>query len=137
MIAEDAVRDAALTIDEHGPMASVRRLTLSGLYRRWMMTALIQRRMVGVSPGSVDRAMTSTAPDGVRRSDPIPTAFPAKNGPRAGDLLDRDSSASAPNRTWVMEFAYMGTWARFMYMSFSVDVFADQILAERRHQPGR
>jgi len=41
----DGVRDAAWTIDEHGPMAWVRQLTPEGLYGRRKRTAFIQRTM--------------------------------------------------------------------------------------------
>jgi len=41
---------------------------------------------------------------GVRRDKGIRTTIPAKDGTRAGDLLDRDFTAPAPNRTWVTDF---------------------------------
>lgn len=128
-IVEDAVRDAAWTIDEHGPMAGVRRLTPEGLYGRRKMTALIKRSMPGASPGSVDRAMKALGLNGIRRAKGIRTTIPAKDGTRAGDLLDRDFTACAPNRTWVMDFTYVRTWAGFTYVSFIVDVFAQKIIA--------
>ena len=37
---------------------------------------------------------------GVRRDKGVRTTIPAKDGKRAGDLLDRDSTADAPNRLW-------------------------------------
>jgi hypothetical protein len=120
----DAVRDAAWTIDEHGPMAGVRRLTPEGLYGRRKMITRIQRRMPGASPGSVDRAMKALGLNGIRRAKGIRTTVPAKEGRRAGDLLDRDFTAYAPNRTWVMDFTYVRTWAGFTYVLFIVDVFA-------------
>lgn len=125
----DAVREAAWTVDEHGPMAGVRRLTPEGLYGRRKMTALIQRRMPQASPGSVDRAMKALGLKGIRRSKGVRTTIPGKDGKRAGDLLDRDFTACAPNRTWVMDFAYCRTWAGFVYVSFIVDVFAQRIVA--------
>lgn len=39
------------------------------------------------------------------------TTIPAKDGRRAGDLLNRAFTACAPNRTWVMDFTYARTWA--------------------------
>ena len=41
---------------------------------------------------------------GVRRDKHVRTTIPAKDGVRAGDLLDRQFSAVAPNRTWVTDF---------------------------------
>ena len=63
----------------------------------------------------------------VRRG--IRTTIPGKDGERAGDLLDRDFTAEAPNRTWVMDFTYVRTWAGFVYVAFIVDVFAQRIVA--------
>ncbi len=61
------------------------------------MTALLRRIMDhDVSAGAVDRAikvLQRCSPDnGIR------TTIPAKDGKRAGHLLDRDLTAPAPNR---------------------------------------
>ncbi len=50
----------------------------------------------------------------------------ATDGKRAGDLL---FTADAPNRTSVMDFTDVRTWAGFVYTAFILDVFAQQILA--------
>jgi putative transposase len=94
-VAIDQVRDLAWRIDHEG----VRRLTPEGLYGRRKMTALVRRASPGVSPGSVDRAMRSLDLRGIRRSKGVRTTIPSKDGRRAGDLLDRDFTAAAPNRT--------------------------------------
>ena len=93
------------------------------------MTALIKRRIPHASPGSVDRAMKALGLNGIRRAKGVRTTIPAKDGRRAGDLLDRDFTADAPNRTWVMDFTYVRTWSGFTYVSFIVDVFAQKIIA--------
>ncbi|MHB1164481.1 MAG: hypothetical protein ACYC3K_04490 [Candidatus Nanopelagicales bacterium] len=100
----DAVRDAAWTVDADGPLAGVRRLTPEGLYGRRKMTALVKRSLPEASPGSVDRAMKALGLNGIRRAKGIRTTIPGKDGRRAGDLLNRDFTAAAPNRTWVMDF---------------------------------
>ena len=66
---------------------------------------------------------------GIRRAKGVRTTIPAANGRRAGDLLNRDFTAAAPNRTWVMDFTYVRTWAGFVYVAFIVDVFAQMIVA--------
>jgi putative transposase len=119
------VRDLAWRVDHEG----VRRMTPEGLYGRRKMTALVQRTMPDASPGSVDRAMKTLDLQGIRRSKGIRTTIPAKDGKRAGDLLDRDFTAEAPNRTWVMDFSYVRTWAGFVYAAFILDVFAQKIIA--------
>jgi transposase InsO family protein len=113
----DAVRDIAWTTDAHGG----RKLTPEGLYGRRKMTAYLRRAAIPeASAGSVDRAM---------RDKGIRTTIPAKDGIRAGDLLDRDFTATAPNRTWVTDFTYCRTWAGFVYVAFIVDVYAQRIVA--------
>jgi len=121
----DAVRDIAWTTDPEGR----RRLTPEGLYGRRKMTALVRRRMPKASPGSVDRAMRALHLQGIRRSKGIRTTIPSKDGKRAGDLLDRDFTAAAPNRTWVMDFTYVRCWAGWVYVAFVVDVFAQKVVA--------
>jgi putative transposase len=126
----DAVRDIAWVtkIDNDGVL--VRRLTPEGLYGRRKMTAYLRRTvMPEASAGSVDRAMRTLALAGVRRDKGIRTTIPAKDGIRAGDLLDRDFTAPAPNRTWVTDFTYVRTWAGFTYVAFIVDVYAQRIVA--------
>jgi transposase InsO family protein len=54
--------------------------------------------------------------NGIRRAKGIRTTIPGKDGRRAGDLLNRDFTAAAPNRTWVMDFTYCRTWAGFVYV---------------------
>ena len=119
------VLDLAWKVDHEG----VRKMTPEGLYGRRKMTALVQRTTPDASPGAVDRAMRSLSLQGVRRSKGIRTTIPAKDGKRAGDLLDRDFTAVAPNRTWVMDFTYVRTWAGFVYVAFILDVFAQKIVA--------
>jgi transposase InsO family protein len=67
--------------------------------------------------------------NGVRRGKRVRTTVPAKDGRRAGDLLDRDFTAPAPNRVWVADFSYVRTWLGFVYVAFIVDVFAQRIIA--------
>jgi len=85
--------------------------------------------MPQASAGAVDRAMKALGLNGVRRGKGIRTTIAAKEGNRAGDLLDRDFTAPAPNRTWVTDFTYCRTWAGFVYVAFIVDVFAQRIVA--------
>ncbi|OUZ06713.1 transposase [Aeromicrobium sp. PE09-221] len=122
----EAVRNAAWTTDAQGR----RKLTPEGLYGRRKMTALLRRTTVpGAGAGAVDRAMRALGLSGVRRDKGIRTTIPAKDGKRAGDLLDRDFTAPAPNRVWVTDFTYVRAWAGWVYVAFIVDVFAQRIVA--------
>ena len=101
----DAVRDIAWMTKADADGVVVRKLSPEGLYGRRKMTAHLRRTvMPQASAGSVDRAMRTLGLSGVRRDKGLRTTIPAKDGKRAGDLLDRDFSAVAPNRTWVTDF---------------------------------
>ena len=117
----DAVRAAAWTTVEIAGR-QVRKLTPEGLYGRRKMTALIRRTSIpGASRGAVDRAMRALGLSGIRRDKGIRTTIPAKDGIRAGDLLNRDFTAPRPDHTWVMDFTYCRTWAGWVYVAFIVD----------------
>lgn len=123
----DKVRDLAWTTDTTGR----RVLAPEGLYGRRKMTALVRRQsgFEDASAGSVDRAMTMLGLSGIRRDKGIRTTIRAKDGTRAGDLLNRDFTAPWPDHTWVMDFTYVRTWAGFCYVAYIVDVFAQRIVA--------
>jgi len=124
-----AVREAAWTTVEIAGRP-VRKLTPEGLYGRRKMTALIRRTTIpGASRGAVDRAMRALGLSGIRRDKGVRTTIPAKDGVRAGDLLNRDFTAPRPDHTWVMDFTYCRTWAGWVYVAFIVDVYSQRIVA--------
>ena len=65
----------------------------------------------------------------MRRAKKIRTTVAVAGGNRAADLLDRDFTATAPNRVWITDFTYVRSWAGFVYVAFIVDVFAQRIVA--------
>jgi len=98
----DVVRDLAWQPD---PRTGRPAMAPEGLYGRRKMTALVRRdRLADASAGSVDRAMRALGLSGVRRDKHVRTTVPAKDGKRAGDLVNRDFTAQAPNRVWVADF---------------------------------
>jgi hypothetical protein len=97
----NAIFDARFTTDPDGR----RRLTPEGLYGRRKMTAYLRRSgFPDIAACTVDRCMRILGVQGVRRGKKVRTTIPAKNGRRAGDLLDRDFTAPTPNRVWVADF---------------------------------
>ncbi|UTX33999.1 IS3 family transposase [Micrococcus luteus] len=103
--------------------------TPEGLYGRRKMTAWLRREGHQVGAGRVDRLMRVAGMNGVRRGRPVRTTVPAKDGCRAGDLLNRDFTAAAPNTKWVADFTYVRTWAGFVYVAFVLDCYSQRILA--------
>lgn len=123
----DVVRDIAW---QPNPKTGELKLTAEGLYGRRKMVAHVRRTSLGeASFGAVDRAMSALGLAGVRRDTRVRTTVPAKDGNRAGDLLDRDFTADAPNRVWVTDFTYVRTWAGFCYVAFILDCYSQRIVA--------
>jgi transposase InsO family protein len=102
--------------------------TPEGLYGRRKMTHFLRRQGLEVAFCTVDRLMRDLGINGVRRGKTVRTTIPARDGHRAGDLLNRDFTAAAPNTRWVADFTYCRTWSGFVYVAFVVDVFAQRIV---------
>lgn len=51
------------------------------------------------------------------------TTIPDEKAPRPADLVDRDFSATQPNRLWVADLTYVATWSGFVYVAFIIDAF--------------
>ncbi|GLI31610.1 hypothetical protein BCONGLO52_24510 [Brachybacterium conglomeratum] len=126
-LVEDKIRDLAWTVNL---VTGQLQMTPEGLYGRRKWVALLRRRpgLAGTSRGAVDRVMHTLGLEGVRRSKKLRTTISDPDGKRAGDLLNRDFTAAAPNRVWVTDFTYVRTWAGFVYVAFVVDVFAQRIV---------
>ena len=50
---------------------------------------------------------------------------------RAPDLVDRDFTAAAPNRLWVVDLTYVPTWSGMVFTAFVSDVFSRRIVGWR------
>ncbi len=122
-IAPRTVSDAVITDALIGVQG-----TPEGLYGRRKMTHWLRRQGHDVAFCTVDRLMRDLAMNGVRRGKRLRTTVPAKDGHRAGDLLDRDFTAPAPNIRWVADFTYVRTWSGFVYVAFVLDVYAQRIV---------
>lgn len=126
----DAVRDAVwkTVVDQTGTQQ--RRMTPEGLYGRKKMTALIRRTALSyASGGAVDRAMRALGLSGVTRAKAIRTTIRAKDGIRAGDLLNWDFTAPRPDHTGVTDFTYVRAWTGWVYVAFILDVFSERIVS--------
>ena len=126
-LVEDKIRELAWTFNA---ITERWQMTPEGLYGRRKWVALLRRQegLAGTSRGAVDRAMRTLGLEGIRRAKKLRTTIPNPDGKRAGDLLNRDFTAPAPNLVWVTDFTYVRTWAGFVYVAFVVDVFAQRIV---------
>ncbi len=94
---------------------------------RKIWTAL-RHKGITVARCTVERLMREPGISGVVRGRPRRTTIPAKDGRRAGDLVDRDFTAGRPNALWVADFTYVPTWSGTVYVAFVIDVFSRRIV---------
>jgi putative transposase len=95
--------------------------------RRMWKALLRDGWLVGRS--RVERVMRANGIQGAkRRGRPwrTTTADPAATRPR--DLVERDFTASAPNRLWVGDFTYLRCWEGVLYFSFIIDVYSRMVV---------
>lgn len=55
------------------------------------------------------------------------TTIPGKGGRRAGDLLNRNFSASAPNRIWDAGFKCVPVYSGLVYVVLVIDLYSRAI----------
>ncbi|MCU1562211.1 MAG: hypothetical protein JWN05_590 [Arthrobacter sp.] len=88
------------------------------------------------SKHTVDRLMRDEGMNGHVRGRKTRTTIPGKDGRRAGDLLNRDFSAPAPNQIWVTDFTYVPVYSGFVCVAWSSTCTPGRSLAGRP-QPSR
>jgi putative transposase len=76
----------------------------------------------------VARLMREAGLQGVsRRRGPV-TTVRAPEAEGAPDLVQRDFTASAPNRLWVADITYVPTRSGFLYLSIVLDAFSRKVV---------
>ncbi|MGW5441650.1 IS3 family transposase [Nocardia asteroides] len=98
------------------------------MYGRRKMTRYLRRQGHEVAFCTVDRLMRALGLNGVVRGRKHRTTIPTKDGVRAGDKLNRDFTAAAPNHVWVADFTYVSTWTGWAYVAFVFDAFSRAIV---------
>lgn len=118
-----AVADAALS-----EVITVEHAANYGVYGARKMWKHLHRAGHMVARCTVERLMRDAGLRGVVRGRAKRTTIPAKDGVRAGDLVNRAFHAEAPNQLWVADFTYVRTWADFSYVAFVIDVYSRMIV---------
>jgi putative transposase len=65
---------------------------------------------------------------GVSRRKSARTTIRSEHQRPAPDLIDRDFSASGPDRLWVADITYVPTWAGFLYLAVVLDAFSRRVV---------
>ena len=63
-----------------------------------------------------------------RRGKPWRTTIADPKAQKRADLVERDFTATAPDRLWVGDLSYLRTWEGRMYFAFLIDVFSRMIV---------
>ena len=97
-----------------------------GSRRMWKA---LRRQGEDVGRGHVERLMTTNAICGAkRRGKPWRTTIAGVDGAQSPDLVNRDFTASAANRTWVADFTYIRCWEGVVFFSFVLDVYSRRLV---------
>ena len=99
-----------------------------GLYGARKVWWQLQAEGVGVARCTVERLMRRAGLAGVVRGKARRTTIADEHADRPADLVERDFTATAPNRLWVADFTYVATWSGMVYVAFVIDVFSRRIV---------
>jgi putative transposase len=88
----------------------------------------LRRESIEVGRDRVGRLMAELELEGAVRGKTWRTTIPSQVSSRPADLVDRDFSATAPNRLWVADLTYVSTWPGVVYTAFVTDVFSRYIV---------
>jgi len=63
-----------------------------------------------------------------RRGKPWRTTTPDPDAVRRPDLVERDFTASGPDRLYVADFTYLRCWEGLLFFAFVIDVFSRRVV---------
>ena len=98
-----------------------------GIYGVPRIHAELAANGIHVGRERVARLMSKAGLAGVSRRKFVTTTVKG-DGRQAPDLVERDFSASAPDRLWVADITYIPTWAGFLYLAVVLDAFSRRIV---------
>lgn len=84
----------------------------------------LRREGIEVGRDRVARLMAELELEGAVRGKTWRTTVPSNAGERPADLVDRNFTATAPNRLWVADLTYVSTWPGVVYTALVTDVFS-------------
>jgi len=99
-----------------------------GVYGVDKVWAQLNREGTRVARCTVGRLMRNMGLRGAVRGKPKRTTIAGDATDRPGDLVNRQFTASAPNRLWVADLTYVRTWTGFVYVAFITDVYSRMIV---------
>jgi len=76
----------------------------------------------------VARLMRTAGVQGVSRRKPFRTTVRDETARPAPDLVDRQFTATGPDRLWVADITYVPTWAGFLYLAVVLDAWSRRVV---------
>ena len=102
-----------------------------GVYGARKVWRQLRREGHAVARCTVERLMRQLEIQGVRRGATRRTTVCDEALPQPADRVNRQFTATGPNRLWVADITFVTTWSGFVYVAFVVDVFARRIVGWR------
>ena len=99
-----------------------------GVYGVRKVHAELHRQGHRVARCTVHRLMKAAGLRGICRAKGPRTTIPGAGPETRPDLLDRNFTASAPNRVWVADITYCRTFSGWVYAAFVIDVFSRRVV---------
>jgi putative transposase len=88
----------------------------------------LKREGFDVGRDRVGRLMAELELVGAVRGKTWRTTHSSTASERPADLVERNFTATAPNRLWVADLTYVSTWPGVVYVAFVADVFSRYIV---------
>ncbi len=98
------------------------------VYGRRKLWVAARKAGLEVGRDQVARLMRQMGIRGTTRAWKRFTTRPDPTAVRAPDLVQRDFTATRPDRKWVADFTYCSTWSGVVYVAFILDVFSRRIV---------
>jgi putative transposase len=129
-VCERRRRPAARTLRDEELLAEIRRIydASRGLYGARKVWWQLQAEGFSAARCTVERLMRRAGLAGVVRGRRWRTTIADEHAERPTDLVERDFTATAPNRLWVADFTYVATWSGVVYVAFVIDAFSRRIV---------
>jgi putative transposase len=85
---------------------------------------------ISVSAKRIARLMRELGIQGVsrRRKRRFKTTIPAKEAPRAPDLVGRSFRSDSPDLLWVADITYVPTWQGFLFLACVIDAWSRKVV---------
>jgi putative transposase len=123
-------RPAARTLRDREALAQIRRVhqASGGLYGARKVWWQLDGEGAGIARCTIERLMRRVGLVGVVRGKRRRSTIADQRAQRPADLVERDFTATAPNRLWVADFTYVATWSGVVYVAFVIDAFSRRIV---------